>query len=485
MLKKTLIFVFVFAVFTTFAEECNTQNTTLFDLQRIFDADNDTIKACRRDPLRLLPLHASFTYKWNDNANIQTPYYVFPSTGNIAGKIWVETHDPINNCTRRDTIVIDTFPAPTIINKITSIGKRWIDTVLCVDDTLWLTVAEVEHVNDFNWRIAEIPGIDGALGNDSKQEVIFNESKLNSRLIHYIVTYIGSGNCIRDPAWFFTHNIRDTVAAVFFAKPPVVDLGRDTTLCDDGTGHELMALSDDPTDGFLLSMYEFRWNNNNRHNQNMFTVNYDNRGIQFVEVWHTFCRKSDSILYTATDTIDIDFWPHQWTEPFRLVRDTGVCERITVTLDATAELPNRTTYHWSVDSTRITDPVRIVSVGNYTVRLRDSAGCERTFTVNVRDENCDPSISMPNVFTPNNDGVNYFFRPITLEKVRNFRLRIYNRWGREVYDFSGDPDDPSWQGWNGNNGNVQAPEGVYFWVVKYDDLFDRQHQLRGTVTLLR
>jgi hypothetical protein len=58
---------------------------------------------------------------------------------------------------------------------------------------------------------------------------------------------------------------------------------------------------------------------------------------------------------------------------------------------------------------------------------------------------------------------------------------IYNRWGRVVHEFRGDPDDPTWKGWDGGN----SPEGVYFWVVKFDDILGKNHERRGTVTLLR
>jgi gliding motility-associated-like protein len=194
----------------------------------------------------------------------------------------------------------------------------------------------------------------------------------------------------------------------------------------------------------------------------------------------------------------VKFWPHEWTEPYRLLNDTTVCED-EVRLDATAKIWNFTTYHWSgqsasgqaIDSTDTLNPIRTVFPGNFTVTLRDSAGCERTFRITV-SEDCPtsekPTFEMPNVFTPNGDGRNDYFRPIAFDRGKNFYMRIYNRWGRVVYEFEskGDlPNENEWRGWDGKNGNTDAPEGVYFWAVNYEDLFGKKYHERGTITLLR
>jgi gliding motility-associated-like protein len=183
-----------------------------------------------------------------------------------------------------------------------------------------------------------------------------------------------------------------------------------------------------------------------------------------------------------------------------LIRDTSVYEGVHITLDATAVLPNQTTYHWSgqstagdftINSTNIHNPIREnVPPGEYTVILRDSAGCERPFTVNITlkpdDIFSEPTLVMPNVFTPNGIGDNNFFKPIQVSNVFDFHLRIYNRWGRQVSEFSKRGEmDLSWEGWDGRSGSSEVAEGVYFWVVKYKDLRGRNRQARGTVTLLR
>jgi len=71
---------------------------------------------------------------------------------------------------------------------------------------------------------------------------------------------------------------------------------------------------------------------------------------------------------------------------------------------------------------------------------------------------------MPNVFTPNGDGKNDSFKPAEDENCQyvQFDLRVYNRWGKEVWktsDFS--------KGWDGLIDGNEASEGVYFWTFNY------------------
>ena len=40
---------------------------------------------------------------------------------------------------------------------------------------------------------------------------------------------------------------------------------------------------------------------------------------------------------------------------------------------------------------------------------------------------------MPNVFTPNNDGVNDYWLVDLGDDVTNVRVNVYNRWGQMVY----------------------------------------------------
>lgn len=80
-------------------------------------------------------------------------------------------------------------------------------------------------------------------------------------------------------------------------------------------------------------------------------------------------------------------------------------------------------------------------------------------------------LEIPNVFTPNGDGANDFFQVKALS-LRSFSGRIFNRWGRVVYEWT-DPKTLE-KGWNGMymNDGKPAPSGTYYYIISatgYDD----------------
>ena len=92
-----------------------------------------------------------------------------------------------------------------------------------------------------------------------------------------------------------------------------------------------------------------------------------------------------------------------------------------------------------------------------------------------------PNIFVPNTFTPNGDGINDFFKPTKLFQVESFSISIYNRWGSEVYAYSG--LEPNWDGRDENG--AEYSDGVYFYVIQYTDALGQQFELNGDVTLNR
>lgn len=121
-----------------------------------------------------------------------------------------------------------------------------------------------------------------------------------------------------------------------------------------------------------------------------------------------------------------------------------------------------------------------------TFRAQDNTNCDTTLVTeaaySVQINDC--GIKMPNVFTPNGDGINDGFGPAVEESVARYKMYISDRWGNRVFATE------SSQRWNGTvNGGNDAAEGVYFYVIEY--IFESgngpllQDQQTGQVTLLR
>jgi gliding motility-associated-like protein len=96
--------------------------------------------------------------------------------------------------------------------------------------------------------------------------------------------------------------------------------------------------------------------------------------------------------------------------------------------------------------------------GVYRVKVRDAGGCIKTLDVEIPLET---SIYVPNIFTPNNDGINDEFEVLNLPLTGSHKLIITNRWGNEVFT-SGDYREGKF--WNADN----VSDGIYYYRLKVE-----------------
>jgi gliding motility-associated-like protein len=108
---------------------------------------------------------------------------------------------------------------------------------------------------------------------------------------------------------------------------------------------------------------------------------------------------------------------------------------------------------------------RLASVaGCYAVTAVDDFGNESAFSnVVCQEANC-PYYELPNVFTPNGDGLNDTFRPFRCPRfVQQVTFTAYNRWGVKVFERN-DNVDIAWDGTS--NGGQPLPTGAYYYVAE-------------------
>lgn len=121
------------------------------------------------------------------------------------------------------------------------------------------------------------------------------------------------------------------------------------------------------------------------------------------------------------------------------------------------------------------------NVGTYPVLLTASNGvCANTDTVVIVVTPFPPPvIHIPNVFTPNKDGVNDEFF-IDVQNIASLEMIVINRWGNLVFETSTINNK-----WDGKINGKDADEGVYFIKYSLVDLNGEQYSGHGNVTLLR
>lgn len=122
--------------------------------------------------------------------------------------------------------------------------------------------------------------------------------------------------------------------------------------------------------------------------------------------------------------------------------------------------------------------------GTYVVRMKASNDfCSSTDSISIVVS--ESAIQVPNVFTPNGDGINDEFR-VAYKSIVRFHCWVYNRWGRNVFEWT----DPQ-KGWDGTIGSAKAAPGPYFYVIEaYGSDVDakgvpKKYLLKGDINLLR
>ncbi len=122
-------------------------------------------------------------------------------------------------------------------------------------------------------------------------------------------------------------------------------------------------------------------------------------------------------------------------------------------------------YLWNpsdyLDHNNIPDPVARPEISTlYTVTVKDSFDCvsEATVQVNVNNE-----VFVPNLFTPNNDGKNDYFKVYGFG-FRELSLKIIDRQNNIVFE-SIDIDEITQKGWDGTYKGKPMEAGIYKWFL--------------------
>jgi len=182
-----------------------------------------------------------------------------------------------------------------------------------------------------------------------------------------------------------------------------------------------------------------------------------------------------------------------------LLQSIALCPGEEVVLDAFWE---GSSYAWSenVDATLLNDSAITVTsapLSDQSGSLSDQTGTE-TYTVTITNPPCVRTLSttviflsedscgntcafsVPNVFTPNQDGVNDAFRITNSCESQSFRFSIYNRWGTLVHSGA-----ESIAYWDGTSNGAFVNSGVYFVIIEYTESAGQEKTVKATVSVLR
>ncbi len=134
-------------------------------------------------------------------------------------------------------------------------------------------------------------------------------------------------------------------------------------------------------------------------------------------------------------------------------------------------------YNWSNGAN--TAFVEGLIAGDYTVTVTDSKGCNAysLFKIEI-------PLFIPSVITPNADGVNDTWEILGIQAFDKIEIHIFNRWGDEVYSYSGSgmgyaDQSVNWDGtWNG----LELALGTFVYIL---DTKGQDKTYQGVVTIVR
>ncbi|WP_339607776.1 gliding motility-associated C-terminal domain-containing protein [uncultured Roseivirga sp.] len=137
-------------------------------------------------------------------------------------------------------------------------------------------------------------------------------------------------------------------------------------------------------------------------------------------------------------------------------------------------------FYWSnkpnIDSQEGSD----FSQGAYSLTIRDASGCETVMDFDVEERF--PKIFIPNAFSPNNDGVNDEFKPVTDCNLQ-YSIQIFNKWGEIVFS-----TEDITEGWDGRYKGTKVQDGQYSYIIFYAGALNGvsfEETRRGSLKLFR
>ena len=333
----------------------------------------------------------------------------------------VEVYDEIG-CSDQDEISINVHQLPLV-----SLGN---DTVLCKYQSLML---DAENVSlNFSWNTL-----------DKSQTITVDEEG------GYSVEVTDEIGCLGSDEIYVTKEI---LPDPYFEKDKIICEGTAITLAPDA--------------GF--ESYDIYW----LSNVASFEIEVTETGAYSSVIQSEFCKDTFVVNVAKIDTPDAVI--------IDLYGDGVYCFDLESTaLRIGSEEPN-ISYDW-IDFGRV-EEVEIIAAGEYHVTASNDF-CTSNYTQSIQ-EHCAGRLFIPNSFTPNNDGINDVFKPVSNGHVDDFDFRVYDRWGTLIFQ-TNNLDE----GWDGRLRNNIVMIDVFVYKVSYEYLSENggfeKEELVGTVTVLK
>ena len=191
------------------------------------------------------------------------------------------------------------------------------------------------------------------------------------------------------------------------------------------------------------------------------------------------CQDTTNVTISEPDPIIIDLGPDQLV-------NLGEFTTINPSIDP----PENYDFQWCptagiVDTTILNIEVQPPGETTYVLKVTNDSGCTAQDSVTLR-VNTDRPIYLPNVFSPNGDGLNDQFTvygTVAVDAIES--LKVFDRWGNLVFHSQNVPIGDTSFGWDGNFKGQPCNPAVFTAVAKIRFIDNQTIVFGGDLTLIR
>ncbi|MBA3828865.1 MAG: gliding motility-associated C-terminal domain-containing protein [Taibaiella sp.] len=428
------------------------------------------LKASNNGPLCLndtLALQATFTmagytYSWtgphNFTSNLQNPF----RNGVVAADSGMYVvRDTLAGCPSQidsTNVLVDNLVAGIATDKKS----------VCAGDTLHISFGG--HAPDtnsyFKWSFAYGKLASGNPSDTSRGPFAITWDSLGNKIITLSVQN-----------WRCKSSVIDTIPVNYH---PVIAYALPKDICVGDT------VSLQVADYSLVNADSLFWNFGNANiidggtgnSRGNYHLSYSDTGRRVISLAIKF---SQCLSSPVLDTVMVHALPVAKIES---VSKNNVCAGDTVTFIATRGSLEQyyvwTPANWFSGKGSYSNTISGIIESNGTVYLhvKDLFNCSNNDSVAMITQPC-CTISLPSGFTPNGDGRNDVFRPITSghHKVKIFR--VVNRYGQTVFQSNVEVN-----GWDGRFNGVPQDMGTYYYYLNYT-CNGKEYEMKGDIALVR